>query len=222
MFGNGSKGFGDPSVLSINFSTPPLYNSFNLLSSGMHRTWKLAYFLSMNTFNVAIKKYGSVTQKPLGIPNDWVAEVVELGQGTTLPDQSGAWILMTNVELQAYLAAHIAAYNAWAAVFYAAAERFERNKERVENLMDFGRDIIIAFRVYTLGITDEFVSSSLLMDLQPVFDALSLGALELAKDLLMKNSSHLLDVPYDPAAPDCSQTLRKVFIDKILVGVQSL
>ncbi len=50
---------------------------------------------------------------PKGVPNAWPAEVKELGEGTSLPDNN--WLLMTSVEYTAYIALHQASFDAWLA-----------------------------------------------------------------------------------------------------------
>ena len=60
--------------------------------------------------NLAVKFYSQV-DNPSSIPGEWPALVVELGDGTTLPDDS--WTLMNTESYAAYLADHEASKEAW-------------------------------------------------------------------------------------------------------------
>lgn len=60
--------------------------------------------------NLAVKFY-SDADNPEGLPGAWPAEVIELGEGTDLPE--GPWTLMTVAEYEAYREQHQAEYDAW-------------------------------------------------------------------------------------------------------------
>ena len=59
--------------------------------------------------NLAVLKYQFVSN-PKG-PDEWPAEVRELGDGTDLPDSN--WVLMTEVEYSNHKAAHQTEYDSW-------------------------------------------------------------------------------------------------------------
>lgn len=66
--------------------------------------------------NVAVLKYDNVDYKPLGIPAEWPAEVIELNNGTVFPpDQREGWVQMTSAEYSAYLEYYRAEYDVYAA-----------------------------------------------------------------------------------------------------------
>ena len=61
--------------------------------------------------NLAILLY-QYTDNPKGVPADWPAEVIPLGNSTTLPSGNG-WQLMTEEEYITYKATHLSTYNTW-------------------------------------------------------------------------------------------------------------
>lgn len=65
--------------------------------------------------NLAVKLFIDVTvgDKPTGIPDAWPAEVIELGDSTTLP--VGPYQLMTSAQYESYLVAHQSEYDTWRA-----------------------------------------------------------------------------------------------------------
>jgi hypothetical protein len=61
--------------------------------------------------NLAVKLYSNAPSNPLNIPGAWPYEVIELGESTTLPDNT--YQLMTSQELVEYRSNHQAEYDAW-------------------------------------------------------------------------------------------------------------
>lgn len=62
--------------------------------------------------NLAVKKYQDVSYQPEGMPDEWPAEVIELGESTTLPAGDG-WVLMTTQELADHRAEYQEDYDTW-------------------------------------------------------------------------------------------------------------
>lgn len=67
--------------------------------------------------NLAIKLYSS-DANPRNVPGTWPSQVVELGESTTLPDNT--WLLMTVQEFENYKAIHKAEYDAWYLTYLAS------------------------------------------------------------------------------------------------------
>lgn len=87
--------------------------------------------------NLAVKLFSEVINKPVGIPDAWPAEVIELGEGTELPGP--AWTLMTSAEFAAHKATHAADYNAYLApsVLIAAKQaKIAQLKKDLESYID--------------------------------------------------------------------------------------
>lgn len=61
--------------------------------------------------NLAVLKYMYTSYQPEGMPDEWPAEVRELGSGTTLPGQD--WVLMTNEEYEAHRGEYQEDYDTW-------------------------------------------------------------------------------------------------------------
>ena len=62
--------------------------------------------------NLAVLTYQHV-DNPKGIPNAWPAEVIELGNDTSLPGVN--WVLMSTSEYLSYIAQYQGQYDTWAA-----------------------------------------------------------------------------------------------------------
>jgi hypothetical protein len=61
--------------------------------------------------NIAVLKYQFVTEKPVGIPDEWPAETINLGDSITLPGEN--WVLMTDSEYQDYITTNQSSYDTW-------------------------------------------------------------------------------------------------------------
>jgi hypothetical protein len=61
--------------------------------------------------NLAVRLYANAPSNPLNVPGVWPEDVVDLGDGTTLPDNS--YQLMTDTQLLAYRSVHQQVYDAW-------------------------------------------------------------------------------------------------------------
>lgn len=64
--------------------------------------------------NLAVKLYKDCADKPEGIPDQWPAEVVELGDKVDLPHGEG-WALMKKDEFAAHVEQEKSKYEEWAA-----------------------------------------------------------------------------------------------------------
>lgn len=125
--------------------------------------------------NLAVKTYEFVTSKPAGIPDEWPAEVRELGESTTLPDESGEWVLMTREEFNEYKDEHQSAYETWSAS-YATVESVERI---IAAAKVFANSIIDRFAAENvlLGITQAGMTGAVLNKMSGVMSALLTGSL---------------------------------------------
>jgi hypothetical protein len=65
--------------------------------------------------DLAVLKYQYV-DKPVGMPDEWPAEVVELNDGVIFPpDSRTGWVIMTQAEYANHIATYQADYDAYAA-----------------------------------------------------------------------------------------------------------
>lgn len=104
--------------------------------------------------NLAVKFYKDEVEKPEGIPDTWPSQVIELGEGTKLPDNT--WQLMLEQEYLQYLDANRPQYDAW--VRSQTHETVHRIvSEKIEQAATFGDKIIEQVEVENvlLGITQE-------------------------------------------------------------------
>ncbi|MEM4379134.1 MAG: hypothetical protein QXL01_00405 [Thermoplasmatales archaeon] len=102
--------------------------------------------------NLAVLTYEFVTDKPAGIPNEWPAEVRELGESTELPGEN--WVLMTVQQLHDYQDLHRNSYNQWENSYFAPKPEEIINKAITKAEM-FGKSLIEEFKIgnVALGIT---------------------------------------------------------------------
>ncbi len=92
--------------------------------------------------NLAVKKYASVVLKPAGIPDEWPAEVRELGENTALPEGDG-WVLMTITEYNAHREQYQADYDAFLVAYNNSAEVLEQKiAAKISAASAFGRRLI--------------------------------------------------------------------------------
>ena len=61
--------------------------------------------------NIAVLKYQFVENKPSGIPDEWPAETIELGDGNQLPGEN--WVLMTQEQLEEHYTTYADAYDTY-------------------------------------------------------------------------------------------------------------
>jgi len=61
--------------------------------------------------NIAVLKYQFIENKPSGIPDEWPAETIELGDNTELPGEN--WVLMTQEELTTHYATYSGDYGTY-------------------------------------------------------------------------------------------------------------
>jgi hypothetical protein len=61
--------------------------------------------------NLAVQLYSDAPSNPLGVPGVWPSSIVDLGEGTTLPDDT--YQLMTQADYLTYIQTYQAVYDAW-------------------------------------------------------------------------------------------------------------
>jgi len=79
--------------------------------------------------NIAVLKYQFVSNKPVGIPDQWPTEIIDLGEDTTLPGED--WVLMTQAQLTAHKATYQATYDS-----YVDSINLEENKAALIKKID--------------------------------------------------------------------------------------
>ena len=92
--------------------------------------------------NIAVLKYQFVSDKPVGIPNEWPAETIELGENTNLPSED--WVLMTQIELETHKAIYKSAYDSWLQT-YSTPNIENLISKRITNAMSFGNKLIVEY-----------------------------------------------------------------------------
>lgn len=124
--------------------------------------------------NVAVLTYEFVTTKPANIPDEWPAEVRELGEGTTLPGED--WVLMTTAELVSHKATHQSAFNTWLASYVDLVPHTER---LISEAKAFADKVLVEFAAENvrLGITQAGMTGTVLTKMDPVLKAMLTGSL---------------------------------------------
>ena len=105
---------------------------------------------------IAFKTHSTNPNKPDGMPNEWPrGTVVQLGPSSTAPDQSGEWIVMTELEFEGYKAIHRPAFNAYQQTVGAEQEAKGLVRKIVSEAISFGSNLIIDFATENvlMGIT---------------------------------------------------------------------
>jgi hypothetical protein len=96
--------------------------------------------------DLAVLKNQYVADKPAGMPNEWPAEVVELSDGVAFPpDERAGWIVMTQAEYGAHLAANRESYVAWIATQQLPPDIQKIVETKIRSAMDFGSKIIVEY-----------------------------------------------------------------------------
>ena len=124
--------------------------------------------------NIAVKLFSHVADAPVGIPVNWPAETVDLGESTALPEGEG-WILMTESELTAHKATYQSEYNTFT---YSINIRRTVDKN-VTRAIVFGQNLVKDFAVENvmMGITQSGKTNQVRKATQEVISALSTGSL---------------------------------------------
>jgi len=101
---------------------------------------------------LAVLTYEFVTEKPIGMPDAWPAQIVEIRSPNFVLEEN--WIIMTDTQLAAYKAEHQAAYNTWESAYFAATPQ-QLVTGIVKKAKDFGNDLADSFatRNVLMGIT---------------------------------------------------------------------
>lgn len=175
--------------------------------------------------NIAVKTYQHVIQKPAGIPDMWPAETVNLGTGTTLPDNSGHWQLMTETEFNAYKDFFYPDYLAWKTAFDTPVTLTNIWIGVLKRRQDWGLEVINEFRIYVIGRfyppsvpSVIYTNIEYFEHLKDVGDKLKDGLLVEAKDAFQSQAllPLIIDQWYDSSQ---TITVRQYFSARILEGM---
>ena len=79
--------------------------------------------------NLAVKLYSAETTNLKNVPSTWPSQVLELGESTSLPDDT--WVLMTIEEYTIYRSIHQPSYDAWYLSYIAALPSHTPSPETV-------------------------------------------------------------------------------------------
>lgn len=169
--------------------------------------------------NLAVKTYQYMTEKLAGIPDAWPADVRELGDDSTLPDQSGQWMLMTLAEFNAYKDAHQSDYDTWNAANAVNKQIAAARTGAIKRRSSWGETVVLEFRLlfaqrYMTTYSTQFVFDAMARVKQLIESGLlQEGANELASVMTIPL---ILDDWYDAAH---AQTVRQYFSDRMLAGM---
>jgi hypothetical protein len=100
--------------------------------------------------NLAVRLYSSIdpNNKPSGIPDNWVSDVIELSiNDTKLPDNLSAndgWIFMTDSQLSDWKAQYRSEYDIWYSVAKAPSLQ-NKVTNRILQAMEFGKQIMAEY-----------------------------------------------------------------------------
>lgn len=127
--------------------------------------------------NLAVLTYEFATENPDNVPTDWVCEVIELGESTTLPGEN--WVLMTPEELVTYKAAHQDAYNTWLVTKKTAEATIKTIESTVSKAAAFGNSVIKEFTTENvlLQITQAGMTATVRRNTAEIRDCLTTGSL---------------------------------------------
>lgn len=161
---------------------------------------------------IAAKFYKDVDvkEKPEGIPDTWIAELVELKEGEPAPD---GFQTMTEDEHKKYVEDQQPAYDTWKAAQDVAQAEVLEAKSAVTDSIRFGRRVIEEFSVYfNTNLPGQKGVECLV--LQPLVFLLSFGFLVEAASQLEQLPGGFLDSPYAGKGA----TVREHFIKIIQSG----
>lgn len=90
--------------------------------------------------SLAVLKYEFVSEKPVGIPDAWPAQIIEIVQGIEVP--GSPWVIMSSQELVAHKAAHQAEYDIWENAYFATPQTVII-EDIILKAQAFGRGLIV-------------------------------------------------------------------------------
>jgi len=132
--------------------------------------------------NVAVLLYQNVPveSKPSGIPDVWPSTVIELGDSTTLPDET--WSLMTREDYCTYVSTHQSTYDTWFANSIQVENSIKAVQTMIGQAREFGTKVILEYAAENvlLGITQAGKTKQVQDALIKVVFALLTGSLYLA------------------------------------------
>ena len=105
---------------------------------------------------VAFKTHATNPNKPAGMPDEWPrGTLVQLGASNEPPDNSGEWIVLTDVQFDAYKSIHRPAFDAYLQSLELAQQPKLSVKKIVTEAISFGQNLIIDFAAENvlMGIT---------------------------------------------------------------------
>jgi hypothetical protein len=128
---------------------------------------------------LAVKLYGDVIEKPDGIPDSWPAEVRELDEYNSLPDDSGLWQVMTVEDFNTYKLSVKSEYDTWRIAKSTEKAIIKKTEDLMVSCISFGQGMMIRYSAENvrLGITADGQTGPVLTKLQPTLAALQSGSL---------------------------------------------
>lgn len=174
--------------------------------------------------NLAVMIYSAAPSgsNPNGIPGVWPYQVIELGQGTTPPDQSGNWMIMTTDQYNQYIAQNQATYDAWYAPVLAAQQAIAQAMQQQTAEVQYGMSVVAQMRGYISQQTPAQILAifqAIVANGGAVLQLLQLGLLlEANTALLAINTIPFLTQPYNAANPT-GPTVQQYFSALILAGI---
>jgi hypothetical protein len=169
--------------------------------------------------NLAVKLYGEIEVglKPTGIPDEWPAEIIELGESEDLPDET--WVLMTVSNYATYRANHISEYVTWASTYYATPQ-LTIVSTRIAQAMNFGRSLIIRYASENvlMGITASGKTKAVADCLQQLSYYISSGSLYQAISQIDTLISDGLDESLSPFITEARLNTYKAMIVAFLTS----
>jgi len=95
----------------------------------------------------AVKLYSSVVNKPEGMPNNWPAEVIDIGETEELPTEypsEDGWQVMDQEVLDTLKADNQSAYNTWYTTYKTPSTQLYI-KNKILDAMSFGQGVIAEY-----------------------------------------------------------------------------
>jgi len=140
----------------------------------------------------AVRLYKSVLDKPIGIPDEWPAEVADIGEALELPPEylaSKGWMLMSQEDLDTQKATNRAKYNNWFNDYKKLSNKTVPIQTIVErkiiNAQVFGNSIILEFAAENVLLGYDLTDiKNIIVLTSKVLAALQTGSLYVALDEL--------------------------------------
>ena len=128
---------------------------------------------------IAFKTQQYNPEKPSGMPNEWVWGTVIEQQDSTLPDQSGEWMVLTLDQFNAYKTLYRASYNAYIEQVRQQENLEKQVKSKIIDAKRFGDDLITLFVTENvlMGITQAGKTKPVADYLQNVMRYIQTGSL---------------------------------------------